>query len=115
MPAQAQTAMLRCRQIDLQDVSVHNRIAAQQFVRLQTAQLRDLSARRHPGPVDRAVLVVTEYVCAHGRFSFLCKFEFYYLLKHIKWEPTFGWEGRKRIDTKVRIIYISKIKIHIIV
>ena len=34
-----------------------------------------------------------------GRFSFLCKFEFYYLLKHIKWEPTLAGRSQ-RIDTK---------------
>ena len=62
--------MLRCRQTDPQDVSVHNRIAAQQFV-----------------PADGAVEI--------DLYAFLCKFEFYYLLKHIEWEPTFGWEVQK--------------------
>ena len=96
MPVQAQTAMLRCRQTDPQDVSVHNRIAAQQFVPADGAVEIDLHAAGIRGPVDRADwVVVTEYVCAHERFSFLCKFEFYYLLKHIKWEPTFGWEVQK--------------------
>ena len=96
MPAQTQTAMLRCRQTDPQDVSVHNRIAAQQFVPADGAVEIDLYAAGIRGPVDRTDwVVVTEYVCAHGRFSFLCKFEFYYLLKHIEWEPTFGWEVQK--------------------
>ena len=44
MPAQAQTAMLRCRQTDPQDVSVHNRIAAQQFVPADGAVEIDLHA-----------------------------------------------------------------------